>query len=170
MIITSPSSSFTRPANVTAYAANNLIANSTTAGSVVPLSWSLGQNHIPGPFTIKRATIQKTTTTITGFKFILNLYTASPTVANGDGGAYSSTLSANYIGQITCDGSAAPGAIFSDGAVAQGAAADGAELNCRLPSGTSIFGLLQATGAYTPGSAEVITVTLDLIEHWPRGG
>lgn len=170
MYITSPSFTFTRPANTTAYAAGNLIANSTTAGSVVPMSWTLGSSNINFPCTIKRATIRTGSTTISGFKFNLNLWSAAPTVANGDGGALSATGSTNFIGWIQCDGTTNPGAIFSDGAVAFGAMTDGAEANFQLPSGNTIYGLLSATGAYTPVSADTIKVTLDLIEHYPRGG
>lgn len=169
MPITSPQSSFTRPANATPYAAGNLIANNTTAGSVVPLSWLLSHTFINGYFTVKRVSILKTTTGVSGFKFNLHLYSAAPTFTNGDGGAYLSNLAANYFGFIQCDGTTTPGQKFSDGAVALGAAAAGSEFNVQLPAGRTIFGALEATGAYTPGSAEVITVTLDLIEYFARG-
>lgn len=78
MIITSPSYAFTRPANTTPYSSGNLVANSTTAGSVVPLSWVLGQSNINYPFTIKRVIIQKSGTSVTNFNFNLHLFTAAP--------------------------------------------------------------------------------------------
>lgn len=169
MQISSPSANFTRPADTTAYASGDLVANSTTAGSVVPLSWKLQYSNINSPVTIKRAIIQTSATTVTAMTFRLHLYGASPTPANGDNGAYSTTQSGTYLGYIDCDGSTNPGAKFSDGAVAIGAMASGAEINARTGAGTTIYGLLEAKAAYTPASAEVFTIDLDLIEHFPRG-
>jgi hypothetical protein len=160
MKASNPSYSFTRPADTTAYAAGDLIANSTTAGSVVPLSWAV--RHPGAVCQLKRAVITKTTTTVTNFKAILHLYSAAPAVANGDNGAYSSTKAANYIGSILIDGTTSPGAKFSDGAGAFGAAAAGSDF-IFSPGGT-IYGLLEANAAYAPGNAEVFTVTLDLME------
>lgn len=161
------SSNFTRPANVTAYASGQLVANNTTPGSVVPLSWSIHRNP-SGSVRIKRAKIKKSTNGLTGAAFRLHLYTASPTVTNGDGGVWLSTES-GYLGfiDVTIDKA------FSDGG---GAAANhGApvytniiDLLVRLTgtkgiaSEVKIYGLLEARGAYTPGNAEVITVSLEL--------
>lgn len=169
MQISSPSANFTRPADTTAYASGDLVANSTTAGSVTPLSWTLQYSNINAPITIKRAKIVTDATAVTNMTFRLHLYDASPVPANGDNGAYSTTKAANYLGYVDCDGSTNPGSKFSDGAVAIGAMASGAEANVRPASGTTIYGLLEAKAAYTPASAEVFTVTLDLIEHYPRG-
>ena len=169
MQISSPSANFTRPADTLAYTAGDLVANSTTAGSVVPLSWTLQSSFITAPFTIKRATIVTSSTAVANLNLRLHLYSASPAVTNGDNGAFTSTLAANYLGYIICDGTTTPGAKFSDGAVAIGSIAAGAELNVKMPSGRTIYGLLEALAAYTPTSAETFTVILDLIEHYPRG-
>lgn len=169
MQISSPSANFTRPADTTAYAAGDLVANSTTAGSVVPLSWTLQSSNINAPFTIKRARIVTSATAVTNLNLRLHLYGASPAVANGDNGAYSSTQAATYLGYLSCDGTTTPGAKFSDGAVAIGAQTAGAEINARFASGKTIYGLLEAVAAYTPASGETFTVVLDLIEHNPRG-
>lgn len=168
MQISSPSANFTRPADTTAYASGDLVANSTTAGSVVPLSWALGSSSISAPITIKRARIVTDATAVTNLNLRLHLYDASPVPANGDNGAYSTTKAANYLGYISCDGTTTPGAKFSDGAVAIGAITAGAEINVR-PGTATVYGLLEALAAYTPASAEVVTVTIDLIEHFPRG-
>jgi hypothetical protein len=168
MQISSPSANFTRPADTTQYAAGDLVANSTTAGSVTPMSWTLGSSSISAPITIKRARIVTDATSVTSLNFRLHLYDASPAVANGDNSAFSSTKAANYLGYLSCDGSTTPGAKFSDGAVAIGAATAGAEINVR-PTSNTVYGLLEALATYTPASAEVFTVKLDLIEHFPRG-
>jgi hypothetical protein len=163
MQVTSPFSKFTRPADTTAYASGDLVANSTTAGSVTPLSWDV---KIGARFKIKRATILKSTTSVTNFKLYLHLFSAAPTFTNGDNGALSMTTgAAGYLGSVLIDGTTLPGAVFSDGAIGTGAFADGAEPNFQLPSGHKIYGVLQANAAYTPGNAEVFTVTLDLQEH-----
>jgi hypothetical protein len=167
--IYNPLVSFTRPADTTAYAAGDLAANSVTAGSVTPMSWTLQSTNIVGPFSLYRARLTKTTTSVTNASYRLHLYSALPAVANGDNGAFSSTQAANYLGSIALDLTTTPGAKFSDGAAGHGAMAAGADANVRLPSGTTIYGLLEVLAAYTPGSAEIFTVTLDLIEHYPRG-
>ena len=41
MLIMSPGASFTRPNNGTAYTSGQLVANSTTAGSIIPLSFKV---------------------------------------------------------------------------------------------------------------------------------
>lgn len=170
MQIYNPSASFTRPADTTAYAAGDLAANSTTAGSVTPLSWTMQSTNIIGPFSLYRARLQKTATSVTNASFRLHLFSASPGVASGDNGAFSATQSANYLGSIALDLTTTPGAKFSDGAVGHGSMTAGSDMNTRLPSGTTIYGLLEVLAAYTPANAEVFTVTLDLIEHYPRGG
>ena len=158
--------SFTRPADTTAYAAGDLVANSTTAGSVVPMSFPLGGNNNPGMTRITRARLFKTNTAVSNANFRLHLYEASPTVANGDNGAYTTNKGANYLGFINIDATTTPGAKFNDGAAGQGAAAAGSELLIRCQTGTTIYGLLEALAAYTPGNAEVFTVTLESLEAY----
>jgi hypothetical protein len=169
MQIYNPSASFTRPADATQYAVGDLVANNTTAGSVTPLSWTLQSSNIIGPCSIYRARLAKSTTSVTSASFRLHLYAALPTVTSGDNGVFSSTQAANYVGSIPLDLTTIPGAKFSDGAAGHGSMAAGADANIRLPSGTTIYGLLEALATYTPGLSEVLTVTLDLIEHYPRG-
>jgi hypothetical protein len=169
MQIYNPSASFTRPADTTAYTAGDLVANNTTAGSVTPLSWTLQSSNIVGPCSIYRARLVKSATSVALAAFRLHLYAALPSVTAGDNGAFQSTQAANYVGSIPLDLTTTPGAKFSDGAAGHGSMAAGADANIRLPSGTTIYGLLEALATYTPGLSEVLTVTLDLIEHYPRG-
>jgi len=166
MQIWNPAASFTRPNDTTAYTAGDLIANSTTAGSVVPMSFALGGNNNPGLTRITRARMSKTSTTVTAASFRLHLYQTSPTVTNGDNGAFTSNQAANYLGNINIDMTTTPGAKFSDGANGQGAAAAGSEMQLRLASGTTIFGLIEAIGAYVPTALEVFTVTLESVEAY----
>lgn len=160
VLITNPSSNFTRPANTTPYVIGQLVANSVTAGSVVPLSWTAAR--LPaGNFFVRRARLKKSTASLTNASFTLYLYATSPTVANGDGATFSSTESTSLGSfNITCSTS------FSDPAAGGiGVPTVGSEIGVALASGQTIYGLLVAAGAYTPGSAEVFTVVLEVYQN-----
>ena len=147
-LIKKVSDSFTRPANTTAYTAGDLVANSTTAGSVVPLTFNTGRGGIK----ILGVHITKTDETdVTAADFSLHLFGSSPTVANGDNGA----LSYNYSDKFA-DLDFATMVAATDVAWAILTAQN---FNFYTASG-NIYGLIEADGAYTPASAEVFDVTL----------
>ncbi len=152
------SATFTRPADTTAYTSGDLAANSTTAGSVTPMEFSVA-SWAGGTGMIRRARIRKSGTGTSGASFRLHLYNASPTPANGDNAAFSTNQAAEYIGRldITVDQA------FTDGASGNGLPAIGSEINFDLASGLVIYGLLEARGAYTPASAEAFTVELEVL-------
>jgi hypothetical protein len=162
MLAITTSSSFTRPADTTAYASGDLVANSTTAGSVTPMTFTmpvLGNRRNK----IVRARIKKSGNSVTSASFRLHLYTSSPTVTNGDNGAWLSSES-GYIGSIDVVVDKA----FNDSsgpAVGYGSPTAGAEVN--LPNtlgGTgknTLYGLLEARATYTPASAEVFTAAIE---------
>jgi hypothetical protein len=155
-IILQPSASIARPADTTAYASGDLVANSTTAGSVAYGSLAVARSRMSMSF-IRRAKLEKSTTGVTGASFRVHFYTFAPTFANGDNAAFSTTR-AGYLGAIdvTID------QVFSDGAAGFGVPNIGLEIADAGQSGeTSVFWALEARGAYTPGSAEVFTLTLD---------
>lgn len=160
MYIANPSASFTRPANTTAYASGNLVANSTTAGSVVPLTFALGNSFGPGSFRMTRARISKTGTSATNANFRLHLYQSAPVPTNGDGGAWLTTRAADWLGNIDVTSMLA----FADGCCGTGSAAAGSEMFLKLASGAIVYGLLEAKAAYTPVSGEVFTVTLEEVD------
>ena len=145
--------SFVRPADITAYASGDLVANSTTAGSVIPLTFNVRNENIGS--IVRRIRMRKTSTSVSGSSFRVHLYNASPTVTNGDNGAWLSTTS-GYIGSfdVTIDKA------FSDGAGGAGVANNGVDIN--LIYGT-VYGLVEARGAYTPTSAETFTVELEVV-------
>jgi len=149
-----PAVSFTRPSDTTAYASGDLVANSTTAGSVVPLT-PLPADQAGGPRLLRRLKVRKTGTGVTNASFRVHLYSTSPTVANGDNGAWSSNGVAGYIGamDVTIDRA------FTDGAAGFAIPVVGSEMafDAALP----IYALVEARGAYTPVSAEVFTLELD---------
>ncbi len=161
------SASFTRPANTTAYAAGQLVANSTAAGSVVPLAVPVyGQSGFI-TFRLTRVRLLKSGTTSTNANFTVHLYTQSPTVANGDGGAFSTNQAATWIGAVNISSMQA----FTDGCAGIGSFAAGSEAFIKATNVTGqsqqfIYALLQAQAAYTPGNGEVFTLTLEEVAGW----
>jgi len=150
------SAGFTRPSDTTAYASGDLVANSTTAGSVVPMRFDISDGGDGGM--IRRVRIIKSGTSVTSSSFRLHLYSsATITCANGDNGAWSTNQAANYFGafDITVDKA------MTDGAVGNGIPLVGTEMNFGI---NTYYGLLEARGAYTPSSAEVFTVELEVIK------
>lgn len=155
-------SAFQRPADTTQYASGDLTANSTTAASVVPLSWVVGTPGSRGA--IRRARIVKNSTGITTCAFRVHLYYRLPVVSNGDNGAWVSTRHGDYVGAIdvTLDRAMAAGAA-GIGTVKSG---EGTEINYVLPPGqTVLYGLVEARAAYTPASAETITTILEIWQN-----
>lgn len=154
------SGSVTRPADTTAYAAGDLVANSTTAGSVTPISFTVGRGSSGSSATglIRRARLRKTGTSVTNAIFRLHLYSASPGVTNGDNGAWLSDNAANYIGAIDFLVDKA----FSDGAAGNGVPLVGSEL---FFTGQTVYGLIEARGAYTPASGEQFSIGLSVVQN-----
>ena len=149
-----PTGTFTRPADTTAYAVNDLIANSTTAGSVAAMQLTASR-VAAGNFQGYRVRLKKSTTT-TGAQFAVYCYSSVPTCANGDNGAFSTTES-GFLGKFIV--SAMEG--FTDGATGIGVPEYGSALSVALGSGQVIYCLVKALTAYTPGNAEVFTLTLE---------
>lgn len=156
-ILSHLSGSFTRPADTTAYTAGDLVANSTTAGSVVAIPFIIPVGNGKG-FSVRSARIKKSGTSATLAQFSLHLYGASPTAANGDNGAWSTTLS-SYIGKIAF----AVMDAFSDGAAAVNDLDEGSSPSFVISDGVGkVYGLIVADAGYTPASAEVFTVELEI--------
>jgi hypothetical protein len=150
--------SFTRPADTTAYASGDLVANSTTAGSVVPLNFPNVSNGPGRTVQVRRVRVNKTGTGVSNASFRLHLFNILPTVGGGDNAAISiSTGAAKYLGQVDVT----VGQAFGDGAAGQATT----EINCHPVGGSSnLYGLLEARGAYTPANAEVFTVAIEVVQ------
>lgn len=159
------SANFTRPADTTAYAAGDLVANNVTAGSVVPLTFDVNGSQVSqGQCVIQRARLHKSSNVPTLATFRLHLFagtpdiaSVAPTVANGDNGVLSvSSVLTGYLGFIDIDQ-----ATNSLVGAATGCAKPGAPANPIYHGGGQIYGLLQAQAAYVPTSGEVFTVVLE---------
>lgn len=154
---TNPTASFARPANATPYASGQLVANSTTAGSVAVQALTVARNPA-GSFTLSRLKLRKSGASLTNAVFRVKLYRAAPTMANGDGGVYSSSGAADYLGAFDATMDQA----FTDGAAGFGVPTDGSSFSAiKLAAGTDIHWRVEARLAYTPASGEVFTVELD---------
>lgn len=163
MNVNNPSATFTRPANTTAYSTGQLVANSTTAGSVVPMTFTLGNSFGQGQFRLTRIRLVKSGTGVTNATFRLHLYqVAAPTFANGDGGTWSGTGAANWIGNVDVSSMLA----FTDGAAGTGSCPSGSEIFLKTSSGKTVYGVLAALGSYTPTSGETFTVTLEEVDSY----
>lgn len=150
---------FTRPADTTAYASGDLVANNVTAGSVVPMTFALGRANALGlGGQIRRARLRKTGTSVTNASFRLHLYSASPVPANGDNAAWLTDKALNYVGAMDFTVDKA----FTDGAAGNAVPAVGSEI---IFTADTYYGLLEARGAYTPASAELFEVSLELMQN-----
>lgn len=146
--------SFTRPADTTAYASGDLVANSTTAASVVPLVFVGKYNYT----FIKRVKLAKSGTGTTNALFRVHLFDSSPTtITNGDNGALSTSGVANYLGAFDVTMSKA----FTDGACGIGIPLVGGEIEAYNYLNHNTYALIEARGAYTPASGEIFTLTLE---------
>jgi len=155
--ISNPSATFTRPNDTTAYASGDLVANSTTAGSVAAMTFAVAR-IAAGSVMLRRCRLQKSGTSVTNASFRVHLFAAAPgTVTNGDNGAFSVSGAADYLGafDVTVDRA------FTDGALGFGNPVVGFEMGVKLASGTTIRGLIEARAAYTPAANEVFTVAFD---------
>jgi hypothetical protein len=153
--------SVTRPADTSAYAIGDLIANSTTAGSVTPLALAAAR-VAQGTGMIRRARLKVNDAAWANAIVRVHFYRDSPACAAGDNGAWSTTES-NYLGacDVTLDKS------FSDPFVkGTGVPAAGSEINfdCAASS-QNVYALLEARSAVTPGSAKVFSLVVEVLAN-----
>lgn len=151
----------TRPADTTAYAVGDLVANSTTAGSVTPVTLAVARVN-NGTGSIRRIRLSTTKTGTAGTEvFRIHLFKNSPTVTNGDNGVFAAAgIAAIHLGyvDVTLD------RVFTDGAKGIGVPAAGGEITFDPATGTpNIFALLEARSAYTPASGEVFTIAAETL-------
>lgn len=156
VVVTAPT--MVRPADTTLYSTGDLVANSTTAGSVVPLEFDVGGGS--GMVRKIRIRTNRTSGGTTSAVFRVYLFRTAPTVAGGDNAAFNPGNAANFIDAMDV----VLNEQFSDGAANSSNGAAG-EINYSLPSGsTKLFGLVRAGAGYTPASAEQISVAIEVLK------
>jgi len=142
------STQFTRPANVTAYAAKSLIANNTAAGSVV-----IPTIDPKRPMDVRRLIVRKNGNSAIQLGALI--VDPALVMSIGDGGL----IGDQNVLPLGLFGFGTPGASLyngAQGAVAQLAPVDGIDLPVRVSGRFGI--LLVADTAYAPGNAEVFTI------------
>jgi hypothetical protein len=158
--IVAAASAMTRPANTTAYAANDAVANSATAGSVTAISFAASDLK-DQTVTLERLRLASTDTGVASVQFRAWLYQSDPTVStgvvNGDNAAFS-TKQGTFVGAMSGTFRA-----FSDGSVAVLVPDEGSRIITLTGSGTfSVYCLLQTLGAFTPSAnSTTFTATLE---------
>ena len=153
-------SSFSRPNDTTQYASGDLVANSTTAGSVTPLTFADAALLSGRGGKSIGARLRKSGTSLTNAMFRLHIFGSAPTgFVAGDNGAFSCAGVANYVGafDITCDRT------FTDGVFGRGATPLSGSFLEYVCAATSLFGVLEARAAYTPAAQEVFTLSLSVL-------
>lgn len=147
--------SFTRPGTSgTAYAAGDLIANSATAGSVVPMVVS--RPYAASQLMLRRIVIVKSNTSLTNASFRVRLFTEAPVLSNGDNGVLTGNLSASHYATYSTIMDIA----YADGAVGV-ATADSA-----FPStlDETLWAVLEARAGYAENASEVFRLRFELAE------
>jgi hypothetical protein len=154
------SSSFTRPANTTAYAALDAVSdNNVLAASVTPLTFSVSDIN-DAPVALYRILCRTTDTGpgTAGGGFKLYLFNVRPTSVVVDNATWLPTSMTGYIGAFT----AGSFELFSDGSVGVFAPEKGTMLQTKPGTGTKlVYGLLQTINGFTPLSASVWTFTTE---------
>lgn len=156
-IVTAPV--MTRPADTVTYAAGDLIANSTAAGSVTPITIAAAR-AINAPTQFRRMRISSNDPAWATANAIIrvHLFRGLPVPANGDNGAFLTPI-ANYVGRmdVTMD------RLMSDGSHGAGAPSTGGEITSMPADGTvNWFALLEARTTVTPASGRTFVLTAEL--------
>jgi hypothetical protein len=164
-------SSFARPANTTAYAQYDLVANDATAGSVVvPYFATYRYGEL---FEVVAGRLIRSQASVTNSAFRVHLFKgAAPVPTVGDNAAFNSsetlatTEATTYLGSLAF--AAADGKIFStSGASGFGKPLLTGERIFFVPGaeGSKLYWLLEAQAAYAPASGETFSLEVYAIPY-----
>ena len=153
----------TRPADTTAYTANDLVARQT---AVVPVNSPAIVNAVAmkgDAFRLDRVRLRKSSISLTNASFRVHFFDRAPTWTVGDNGAGGAigalavTDMAGHCGfvDITMDRASATAGAYGMANPSSGA------ITIAPQADTTIYIAVQATAAYTPASAEVFTVAVE---------
>lgn len=150
--------SFTRPANTTAYAANDAVSDDVTTPTALEFTNVAVIPKAGG--IIRSAVLHKSDPDTTNAAFTLLLFDTSPAVAGFDDNSAIAITDAefqnNFVGRITFAQASAESRVTGDLWNEQGI-----DMGYQCATGgSSLFGVMVADAAYTPGSAEVFTIKL----------
>jgi hypothetical protein len=153
--VTNPTSTLTSGTATAMTAANNFIASSTTAGSIVVPSFNC--TAIAGnPCIMRRWRVTSNATSGWGTALSVNFWSAAPTYTNGDGAAYAvATGGATLLGScsvtLTQYADAASGVCVPD---------VGNEINF-VPAAQAVFWDVRVVGTLTKTSGQTFKITAE---------
>ena len=150
------SSTLQLPSATTAYTAAQLIATSATAGSVVVPSFTVPGGWQTAMIVRLRLSSNDATGTAWGAQTItVDLWSAAPTLTNGDRAAYSpATGVANHLGSFDCIMSA----VYGDGVYGECAPNVGNIALANTSTATIYWTLTAKTGSGVTGASKVFTL------------
>lgn len=149
----------TRPADTTAYAANDLVGANTSVSDTNVIEIEDAVAAVGQALRVERVRLAKSTNVTTNAQFRLHFFESRPTLGVGDNGALGALTALAvdsmryYAGYVDVTINRA-GDATADGAVGVAVPVVGTGLTVAPVDGTSIFLVIQALAAYTPGSAE----------------
>jgi hypothetical protein len=149
--------SFARPADTTAYASGDLVANSVTAGSVVPVALSQAVLEQGRAVQIERLTLSKTGASTTSAAFRVHLFVALPAVTGGDNAAIVPSIAPVASFDVTMDRPS------SAGPLGVGVPVVGSVARLVPQAGMALYALVEARAAYAPASAETFALRVEAV-------
>lgn len=133
------------------YAHGDLIANHATAGSVTPFQFANAAVEAAGVLRIERMIAESNMTALpTNPHIRVHFFGATLTPSNGDNGAFLTPV-ANYCGAADISFER----VFSDAIHGAGLALTFTPITMKLPSGTTLYALVEAR----PGTGNTLTLT-----------
>lgn len=156
----------TRPADTTAYTANDLVGATTSVSATNVIEITDAVLAAGEALRIERVRLGKSTNGTTNATFRLHFFNALPTLGVGDNGALGAITALdvddmrNHVGYVDVTISNA-GKDAADASVGVAVPGVGSAMTIAPRTGTSIWVVIQATAAYTPGSAEAFEVTVE---------
>lgn len=158
--VAQPVATITRPADTTAYATGDVVADSTSAAAILKFSGCCGDG---GGGVIRSAMFASSIVPGTKLSADLFLFSVAPTAYGNDNEAFalSDADLLNCVGVISLDGTTAANVKVGT-------------LNCVVMSAAlampfkgslgdkTLYGVLVARNAYTPASSEVLTIKLGI--------
>lgn len=154
-----PTTAKTRPANTTAYAAGQVMAESTSAGTVWTFANCARINQ--GTGTITSAELADSLSQVTHLQANLYLFSVAPTTTINDAQVWAPTYAElqNCVGVLQLI--SWYGSTSTSGASILASYDEIRKFVCAAAS-TTLYGVLVATNAYTPGNAETLNLTLGI--------
>ena len=159
--VSQPVATITRPADTTAYAAGDVIADSTSAATVLTFRNACGDGS---GGVIRSAMFVSSLVPATKLNADLFLFHTAPTSYGNDNAAFtlSDADAINCVAVISLDGTTAANVKTTDNNCVVINQALALPFKQATLSDGALYGVLVARNAYTPGSGEVLTIKIGI--------